>query len=173
MKTILIILIVSLLSIAPSSESVRIGVIDTMELFRRSVEMRSLQRELEESLYQKRFELEPLQRKIENLQSEIESRRFVLSSEELSNKERELEVLFREYIEKRDEVAEYLSQREEELMGPLLEKLQSIIERVGREEGYDIIIEKDALVFSAPKLDITSLVIEYLDEKEDAFEENE
>lgn len=173
MKTFSILIILSLSFMVTASERLNIGVIDTTKLFRSSVELRSLQNELEHSMRQKQFELEPLQRRITNLRDEIEEKRFVLSEEELERKERELEELFHEFVEKRDEVTDYLSQRERELMGPVLEKLQSIIEEMGKEEGFDIILEKDAVVFYAPELDITEKIIQFLDEKEEASEDKQ
>jgi len=167
MKSYTLLIAIICMMYAAASDSQRIGVIDTRELFHRSAEIRALHEQLELTFTRKRFELEPLQEEIEELQGELESKRETLSAEEMSQKEKELDSLLKKYFEKRDEMAAYLAQQEEQLMSPLLDKLQVVIEKVGREEGFDIIIEKDAVVYAATRTDITDKIIEYLEERDE------
>lgn len=103
----------------------------------------------------------------EDLAKEIESQSLLLSPEKKSEKELELNNL-RMKIEnyQRDKLGPQgeFYRKNLELTKPLYDKIDTIIQRISDEEGYDMVFDvvQGVLVFAKPEWDITDRVLEEL-----------
>ncbi len=130
-------------------------------------------RKIEAEYEKHRESLQKEQDKLEAMQAEIEKKSTVWSEQVRSQRERELERRIREF-EARNEDAEHAVQSvEQELMEPVLQALNDIIEEVGRDNGYELILDysekglrtRTGLFYADDALDISLKVQEKLDQR--------
>jgi len=83
-----------------------------------------------------------------------------MAETERRTKEREFGDLSREFERKRREFREDLSQRQNEEMAAIFERVNKIVKQLAEAEKYDIIFQEAAYV--NPRIDITDKVIKAL-----------
>ena len=59
-----------------------------------------------------------------------------------------------------------ISKKESEITEPLIKKIRDIIEEIGKEKGYSVILEKNysSVLYGSPENDLTDQVIQELNE---------
>ncbi len=105
-----------------------------------------------------------------DLIDEIESQSLLLSPEKKQEKMRkaqEMAMKIEQFKYEKLGPEGELYQKSREFTQPIIEKINKLIERIGKEEGYDFIFDASsgALVHALPKYDITDKVIEELNKK--------
>jgi outer membrane protein len=107
-----------------------------------------------------------LKRQIEELQSESETQKLVLSEQALLRKKDEIDALTRAYNQFLQEIFGTdgrVEQKNDELMAPLLSKINDAIALVAEREGFQIILElSEGVYYAASEFDMTDLVINEL-----------
>ena len=81
--------------------------------------------------------------------------------EEIIAKEKELNELKRKYFGQEGE----LYKKRESLLKPIQDEIYTAVQEVAQQKGYDMIIDRSSdmsLIYSAPKLDVSDLVLEKL-----------
>lgn len=110
---------------------------------------------------QKRDELRPRQEELRSLEEEYEKQRFVLSPEALQD--RRLDIVKKRRDLERDlrEAEDELQIRQVQLLQPIQKRIAEIVNEVGKDKGYTMIVDKNAqgLLYFEEKLDITDQVI--------------
>ena len=83
-----------------------------------------------------------------------------MAESERRTKEREFGELTRDFQRKQREFREDLSQRQNEEMAAIFERVNKIIKQIAEAEKYDIIFQE--AVYANPRIDITDKVIKAL-----------
>jgi outer membrane protein len=99
---------------------------------------------------------------MEALQKEIEAKKFVLSQDALRELQAKLLGLQNQYQNKGKELEGQLKIDQARLIGPLEEKLNTVIDALGKEQGYTMILERQVrqvILYSREQHDITDLVV--------------
>lgn len=146
--------------------AVKIGVVDSLKLFQQSQRIKTIDQSFQDMMEQKKGEIEPKRKAIEALGMEIKEKEQLLKEEELIAKKKELDQMIMEHQRLEESVRNEFTDKQNELMEPLYTELKEIITSMGQKEGYSIIIEKDALLYTSPQLDITDQVVKALDKNE-------
>jgi outer membrane protein len=103
-----------------------------------------------------------LDKKQEDLQKErddIDKQRDVLSKSALAKR---MEKWQREMVQLQQVFVDYnkeLQKKQSELTQPLFQKAMGIIRRLATQEGFDVIVDKQAVPYSRSDLDVTDRVI--------------
>ena len=58
-----------------------------------------------------------------------------------------------------------LAQQERDMFGPILEKMQASIATIAQRDGFTMVVEKAALLYAPPSLDVTNEAIRLYNEK--------
>jgi outer membrane protein len=117
--------------------------------------------------FQTKFQEE--QEAIEAMRAEIEKKSSVWSQQVREEKERDYQKMVREMQLKSEDAQFELQQLEKEVMEPVLNELQKVIEDVGKEKGYAMIIDSRAgLLYLDETLDISESVKQELDKRQKA-----
>jgi outer membrane protein len=97
-----------------------------------------------------------------DLQEELKGKKYVLSDEALFEKQVELAELKNKIDNKFSELEGQLKIEQGKMIAPLRAKLIGIIEDIGKDQGFTMIIGRDApgVMYTREALDITDLVIE-------------
>ena len=113
---------------------------------------------------EKQTELRPKEEELQRLKEEYEKQKYVLSADAL--KERRLEIMKRTRDLERDmrEAEDELQIKQVQLLQPIQKQVIAVIERVGKEQGFTMIVDKttQGLLYYSESQEITDLVIERL-----------
>ncbi len=164
MKRILPILFI-LCSMVVSKET-KIGLVDATRVMSDYQATATASAEFNEFVSTYRDSATTLKRQIEELQSESESQKLVLSEQALLRKKDEIDALTRVYNQFLQEIfgtGGRVEQKNDELMTPLLGKINDAIALVAEREGFQIILElSEGVYYAASEFDVTDLVINEL-----------
>jgi outer membrane protein len=144
-----------------SDEPTKIGFVDIEQVMATVESGKAAREELERKSREAQGRLAPLVEQIETLQKELQAKQFVMSEDAVRAKQLDLAELKNRYETKAKEEEGQFKVDQQRLIGPLIEKLESVIKEVGRENGFSAIMRIDApsLVYAREALDITDLVI--------------
>lgn len=139
----------------------RFGYVDFQRALNEVSEGRQAKTQLEQTYAQRQRELDKRQTDLEALKQQLEKDRLVLSAEALRAKEDEYRQRFLELTQKLGEFKAELAQQEARVTGEILNALRQIVQAIGAQEGYTMILEKsqDVVLFSPGDADLTSRVI--------------
>ncbi|NCO67118.1 MAG: hypothetical protein COY75_00065 [Nitrospirae bacterium CG_4_10_14_0_8_um_filter_41_23] len=156
----LCILPVSLLA----ADSAKFGSIDLQKVLNESEAGKKAKSDLEALIKSKESTIEEKGKAIEKLKGEMEKQASVLSAGARKKKEDELEKLLREYNRLVQDSQAEVKKKEGELTGAIIKESREIIEKIGAEEGYTLIIERGMVIYSNKGIDITDSVLKKYDE---------
>jgi outer membrane protein len=150
---------------AARAEDLKFGIVDLDQALNATEEGKSAREELERKQREARGKVQPMVERFETMQQEIQGKKFVLSEEVLYQKQLDLIELRNEIESQMKELEGKLKVDQERIVGPLRKKLIDIVQRIGREQGYTVIIERGTpgLLYSREALDVTDQVIAQFD----------
>ena len=147
--------------VGATDDPVKIGFVDVEQVLATVDSGKAAREELERKSRGAQGRLAPMVEQIEAMQKELQAKRFVMSEEAVRAKQLDLVELKNRYETKAKEEEGQFKIDQQRLIGPLIEKLDSVIKEVGRENGYSMILRIDApsLVYAREALDTTDLVV--------------
>lgn len=150
----------------PVAAEVKIGVVDLMKALNESESGKKAKSELESLIKSKQSSLDEKGKEIEKLKSELDKQASVLSADAKKTKEDDLERLLREYQRLVSDSQTDVKKKETELTGEILKELRVIIDKLGQEGGYTIVIENadGIILFSKKEINLTDAVIRKFNE---------
>lgn len=151
-------------NISYSSERLKIGVIDVQKILNESDAGQKAKNDLEALIKSKQITIDEKGKAIEKLKNEIEKQSSVLSSEARKNKEDDLEKLIREYQRLVQDSQSEVKKKETELTDIILREIYELVNKIGEEESYSLILERSVAIYSDKSLDITEYVLKKYNE---------
>jgi outer membrane protein len=148
----------------------KIGFIDSQRILNEYRGAAEIKRRYEQKVAEWRERAEKLKREIANLREALQTQNLMLSEEAKLRKVQEIEskeIEYQQFIQNiwgENGEAEELNR---ELMQPLLREIDTLITKIGEEEGFTIILDASsgALVYADDEMDITDRVLEDLNRK--------
>lgn len=138
---------------------VKIGYVDLQRALTQVSEGKAAKEKLEKKVKVKQAEFDKMQEEAKKLKDELETQGAMMK-EDLKRQK------IQEYQKKLMELQDYylgnqkeLAEEEAKLTRPILERFEKILKKIGKEEGYTIIVEKSAVVFASPSVDLTDRLI--------------
>lgn len=152
---------------AQAQDAIRIAVVDIDQAINATDQGKQARDELEKKRKAAEAQLKPMMEKGKAMAEEIQSKRFVLSEEALYQKQLDLAELQNDARARMGELEGQFKVDSERLVGPLRQKLVGIINDIGKDEGFTLILERNTpgVLYSREALDITDLVIERFNKK--------
>ncbi len=132
---------------AASAQTLKIGYADPEVIITYMPEYKGVQDRLATEY---RTNQEALQAMADDLQDRAEryqKQQALLTPERRAEREKELADLQAELQQAAASKDQEMNQRQQELMAPLLEKVQGVIDQIAAEQGLDIVIRSPALLF--------------------------
>lgn len=154
-----------LLSAAPAMAETKIAIVDFQKALNDSAEGKKAKANLEEKFEAARQKLEAEKAVVEQMQAELEGQRVMLSAEALTEKENALQQKMIEFQQLVMGNQQEMAMLEQEMTGSILEKLYTIAQGIAAEDGYNLVIEKSAVVYDNGTMDLTPKVISRYDTK--------
>jgi len=148
-------------------EKLKIGVVDLDQAVSSTNEGREAREEFDRKKRQAEGTLLPLMDSYQEILKEFDSKKFVLSDDARFQKQLDMAELQNQIENKRKEVQGQLQVDRERLIAPLRTKLLKIVEAVGRDEGFSLILHRGSpgIMYAKEALDMTDLIIERFNKK--------
>lgn len=154
-----------LFSIATARE-VKIGLVNAERVMNEYQATAAATAEFNQYVFTYRDSAAILKRKIDELKTELTAQDLVLSEEAKLRKIDEIEALtesYNEFLQNVFGTRGRVEQKNDELMAPLLEKINNAITKIAEQEGFEIVLElSEGVYYALNELDITDLVINEL-----------
>ena len=152
---------------AVHAQDVKIGYIDTVNIFAEFKETVEAEEIYKKELDQWKKEAAEMEAEIAQLREELQSQSLMLSEEKLAEKKLVLEQKYREYQQYMSDIfgeEGSAAQRNKELTAPIVEKINAVITLIAEEEGYTIIFDaaQGNIVYAKKAIDLTEKVLERL-----------
>jgi outer membrane protein len=147
-----------------AAENVKFGSIDIQKILNESESGKKAKSALESLIKSKQVTIDDKGNAIEKLKADIEKQTSVLSADARKNKEDELEKLIREYQRLVQDSQTEIKKKELELTDAILNDIRELVEKIGEEEGYALIVERGMVLYSSKGTDITDSVLKKYDE---------
>ena len=150
---------------------VKIGYVDSNEIMKNLEEVRQAQIDLEKEGRKLETEGMKLVSKLDSLKQDYERQRLLMS--DVRRKEKEQEMVQMEQSIQQFQLEKFgpegeIYRLQVDKMKPITTKINNAINIVGKEQGYDIILDalSGAIVYALPQHDLTEAVLEELSKSE-------
>lgn len=172
-KVITAILVASILvpasSISLLAQEVKIGYIDSIKIFAEYKETQEAERLYRQEVDQWTAQKQRMEQEIVKLRDELQAQSLMLSEEKKAEKKLELDRKMAEYEQFMDETFGddgLAAKRNKELTQPIVEKINKILEDLGKEQGYTMVFDvaNANIVYADKTLDLTDMVLAKLNE---------
>jgi outer membrane protein len=137
----------------------KIGVVDAVVALQQSQWGKQAGEELKKQAERMDADLDQKQKAFGTAKEEFDKKKDVFDQKTKAKKEQEL----RDMQQEGQKFLMDSKTKLNELQGALSKKVRDVVEKIGRDEKYDFIFEKNSLVYSSDKDDITKRVATELD----------
>lgn len=142
----------------------KLGYIDMNKALQETAAGKKAKGELEKEFKAKKDELQKKQADLKKMGEDFEKKRAVLSDDVRQKKQAELQQEMMKWQESAGQAQMAMQAKEQEALKPILDKLQKAIERVAKDKGYTMILEKSqSVVWGTPENDVTGEVVKTFD----------
>jgi outer membrane protein len=145
----------------------RIAYIDVQRVLARSVAGVAAREQLEREKAGMQKEMDTKRQELEKLRDELEKRGPLMTAETRRDKQDTFERRRRDAARLADDFQKELEKKEQALLQKVLVEIQTVIERVGKERGYYLIVERNrgGVLYSAAEADLTEEIIRAYDQE--------
>jgi outer membrane protein len=153
-----------------ASAEMKIGFINVEEIFKNYAGTKDAQAKFDKEVAKWEQDASTRQKEIKDIKDQLEKQSLLLSSErkaELEAKLKQKMVEYQDFLQtKFGQKGEVLS-KNEELTKPIIEKINKIIEKIAKDEGYDFIFDARAggVIYGKPAFDLTERVLNLLNKE--------
>jgi outer membrane protein len=103
------------------------------------------------------------QKELQTMKESYEKQALMLTPEARAIKEKEFQTKVREFERWQEDVRNELNQKRADMQRNIFTGLQKVIQKIGADEGYSLILESGLLLYGSKSLDITDRVIKTFD----------
>ncbi len=144
----------------------KIAYVDTQRVLEECSSGKEAKKSLEKYVKDEQVKIDNRESEIKKLQKELEEN-IMLSEEGKKEKESLINQKFKDYQELAGVAKKKLDDMQKDLLKPIIKEINDIIKKIGTEEGYSVIFEKNYsyLLYYSQDLDLTDKIIKRIDEK--------
>jgi outer membrane protein len=146
---------------AEAQTPLKIGYINSQQILGSSPEAAAAQQRFDSEMQGYQTEIQQLEQELTGLQEQLQRQQLTLSPEAKAAREQQLQTRLQAYQQRTAQLSQLAEQRQAELIQPVMERVNAIIEAVRVEGGYHLILDVAAgsIVAADPMLDLTQQVI--------------
>lgn len=138
----------------------KIGFVNSQRILNDAPQAARAKKKIEKDFEKRDQELQRIAKQLQGMQENLDKNAVTMAESDRRTKEREFGELNRDFQRKQREFREDLSQRQNEEMAAIFERVNKIIKQIAEAEKYDIIFQE--AVYANPRIDITDKVIKTL-----------
>jgi len=122
-----------------------LAVIDSQRIAEEYDAARDAQEQYQKFLRELELEVADREKQLTALAEEIESQKMLLGEDALATKMQQFEQQRAEYFQFREGIDQRAEQEYTDRIKPILDQVRTIVERIGKEKGYGLILDSAAL----------------------------
>ena len=150
---------------AVGADIAKIGIVDFQRILTESEAGKDIQAQLQKRGREMETDIRALGNEIEELREQLNRESMVMSRNKREEKQRELDIKKYDFQSKQKQYQSQLRELESSLLEKLQTEIFALTEKIGKEEGYLLIIEKSAAIYYPNSIDITDKLIEKYNEQ--------
>ncbi len=136
---------VSVLAGAAFAEDIPLAVVDSQRIAEEYEAARDAQEQYQKYLRELELEVADREKELTALAEEIESQKMLLGEAALATKVQEFEKKRADYFEFREGIDQRAEAEYKVKISPILDQIKTIVERIGTEKNYGLIVDSAAL----------------------------
>lgn len=146
-------------------ESLKIGYVDIQRAVNECQAGKEAKKIIAKELEKYNRQFLDKQKEIQAMRETLEKQAHMLNPDVRANKEKELQNKIREFQRWQEDVQNEVNQKTKEMERTISLGLQKVIQKLGDEEGYSLIIDKNEMIvlFASKTIDLTDRVIKLYD----------
>jgi outer membrane protein len=151
---------------SPAS-SARIAYIDVQRVLARSSSGVAAREQLEREKSVMQKEMDAKRQELEKLRDELEKKGPLMTADARRERQESFERKRRDAARMMDDFQKELEKKEQVLLQRVLQELSGVIEKVGKDRGYYMIVEKRgaSVLYASPDADLTDEIIRAYDQQ--------
>lgn len=144
-----------------ADQACKIGLIDMEKFQQKSVAFQRIKLKLERKFENLKKKLDAEKKEVMKLEEELKKQSLMLSLDAKEDKRRELERKKRYYKYLYNEFSQEMKEAEQDAKRMVSNEIEKIVEKIGRAQGYTIILERRTLglIYYEDSIDITDQVV--------------
>jgi Skp family chaperone for outer membrane proteins len=153
---------------AAAENGFKLGVVDTQGVFENFIKAQEANDILKAAEERLRNQLNAIQQEITTMEERLTKQKLFLDAPETETLQTDISLKRQEFQRELEIGQESLLAKREELLAPLTQDIESLLQQIGESEGYSLILEKRLVtLYVDPKYDLTERVLKLLN---DAYE---
>ncbi len=166
MKKYILTLVIALFAFNSYAADLKIGYIDLNKALNESEPGKEAVQLLEDMVKAKQVEINEKGEKIKQIEEMLSKQASILTENSIKEQKDERERLFRDYQRMVKDSQEEVQKKQAEFMDNIVKDIRTIVLKIGKEEGYSLILEKaeSGLLYYSPEIDMTESVIKQINE---------
>ena len=153
---------------AAAQNGFKLGVVDTQQVFEKFSKAQEANEILKTAEERLRSQLDGIQQEITTMEERLTKQKLFLDPPETETLQADIRIKRQELQRELEIGQEALLAKREELLAPLTQEIEGLLQQVGASEGYSLILEKRLVtLYVDPKYDLTERVVKLLN---DAYE---
>ena len=166
MRNLLLILAAMILLVSPALAAQKIAYVDLQKALNLSQQGSQAKQEISELVKKYEAEFKDKQQALLQKKDELQKQAALLSDSAKAEKEREYQQEVKDLQRFQSDVKEELQQRDAEHTQRILNEMNKILQQLGEQGGYSMILEKNegAVLYAVEAVDLTDELIEAYDE---------
>ncbi|MDR3441710.1 MAG: OmpH family outer membrane protein [Legionella sp.] len=152
-------LVFSVFSANAFADAAKIGVVDLQKIMQTSSQMKDIQQKLEQEFKPRRDKLVAMEASLKADVEKFKRDGAVLSATQKKDMEKKMIGMQQQLERDGQQYQQEVSTANNEAMEGLYTKVRAAIQKVAKDDKYDLIVQKDAAPFSAETLDVTDKVV--------------
>ena len=138
----------------------KLAIFDAGRISEETAEGKRVASQLNALQEKKRNELSAKEKAVQDLQQQLTAQALSLSAEKRSQMEKELQRAGLELNQAREAARSELQMEVQEAQNRFQEQLLSVVEQFGRDEGFDLILEKSLVAYANKSIDVTTAIVD-------------
>jgi outer membrane protein len=141
-------------------QNLKIAYVDISKIIQEAEAAREAKKKLQGEYERRQAELKKMQDEILKMQDDFMSKVKFMSQQEADKKKAEIEAKQNEFMQKLRQAELEIQSLDAKLTQGVIEDIRKIVERIAQREGYDIVLEKNQIIYVKDADDITFRIID-------------
>jgi len=153
-------------ALAQQAKPQKIGYLDMEQVTRRSPAIRKMIDDAEGMLRDRQKSIDEKTASYQTLKSSFDAQQSILTEEQKEMRRKELAALQTEVEDLQYQATKALRQAQKDVMEPAVDIILATAEEVAKEQGYDLLLRSEVIIYANETGDLTDAVIKKLEEKD-------
>lgn len=152
----------SFASDAPSTNPIKIGVLDWQLLSSKAPQAQEASKRLEKEFQDRKDKFIGKQKEFQSSQEKLQKDKDVMSEAERSKLEKNLAKMQQDLRHMDEELRSDYTARYREEMDNFISVVREVVDKLAQEEKYDLVLPQETTLFMADRIDVTEKVLQRL-----------